>query len=304
MNIALCTDDNYANHCAVCITSIFENNKDEDCHVYVLTGGLTAENNMKFSYLADCYHQKVDVKVMDVSVFSHLQSTNHLSQSMYYRFLLPQVVDGDNVLYLDCDIIVRHPLKDLFNIDLTNMACGVVEDQCGDDIRLHNPINMFSRYFNSGVLFMNLDYWRKNNVAQDLVDFIANYKGQLMCPDQDALNAVLEGKVKFLDYKYNYQQGFYGDLTWLRADKWPAVRETRKNPVVVHYTAGEKPWHKDCKHPLKAEYDNYMNLHAILHEKKTPGHRWYFYVIEGAIDKLRSIYQWYRSKNGMVVNKA
>ena len=304
MNIALCTDDNYANHCAVCITSIFENNKDEDCHIYVLTGGLTEENNKKFSYLADFYHQKVEVKVMDVSVFSHLQSTNHLSQSMYYRFLLPQVVDGDNVLYLDCDIIVRHPLKDLFSIDLTNMACGVVEDQCCDDIRLHNPIDMFSRYFNSGVLFMNLDYWRKNNVAQDLVDFIANYKGQLMCPDQDALNAVLEGKVKFLDYKYNYQQGFYGDLTWLRADKWPAIREARKNPVVVHYTAGEKPWHKDCKHPLKAEYDNYMHLHTVLLEKKMPGHRWYFYVIEGIIDKLRSIYQWYRSKNGMVVNKA
>lgn len=304
MNIALCTDDNYANHCAICITSILENNKDEDCHVYVLTGGLTAENNQKFSYLADFYHQKVDVMVMDVSVFSHLQSTNHLSQSMYYRFLLPQVVDGDNVLYLDCDIIVRYPLKDLFNIDLTNMACGVVEDQCGDDIRLHNPINMFSRYFNSGVLFMNLDYWRKNNVAQDLVDFIANFKGQLMCPDQDALNAVLEGKVKFLDYKYNYQQGFYGDLTWLRADKWPAIKEARKNPVVVHYTAGEKPWHKDCKHPLKAEYDNYMHLHTVLHEKKMPGHRWYFYVIEGTIDKLRSIYQWYRRKNGMIVNKA
>ena len=100
------------------------------------------------------------------------------------------------------------------------------------------------------------------------------------------------------------QQGFYGDLTWLRADKWPAIKETGKNPVVVHYTAGEKPWHKDCKHPLKAEYDNYMHLHTVLLEKKMPGHRWYFYVIEGIIDKLRSIYQWYRSKNGMVVNKA
>lgn len=304
MNIALCTDDNYANHCAICVTSILENNKDNQCHIYILTNGLTESNEKKFEELSKYYKQNIEIKTLDMYRLEGLQETNHLGRSMYFRFMLPEVVAGNRVLYLDCDIIVRNSLADLFATDLAEFACGVVEDQCGDDVRLHNPIMMFSRYFNSGVLFMNLDYWRKNNVAQDLVDFIANFKGQLMCPDQDALNAVLEGKVKFLDYKYNYQQGFYGDLTWLRADKWPAIKETGKNPVVVHYTAGEKPWHKDCKHPLKAEYDNYMHLHTVLLEKKMPGHRWYFYVIEGIIDKLRSIYQWYRSKNGMVVNKA
>ena len=159
--------------------------------------------------------------------------------------MLPEIVSADKVLYLDCDIIVRDSLSELFATDLTDLACGVVEDQCGDDIRLHNPIRMFSKYFNSGVLLMNLDYWRNNHVADKLVLWIENFDGRLMCPDQDALNVVLEGKVKFLDYKYNYQQGFYGDLMWLRADKWPAIKEARENPVVVHYTSGEKPWHKE-----------------------------------------------------------
>ena len=128
MNIALCTDDNYANYCAVCITSILENNKDADCHIYVMTSGLTAENTAKFSFLNDYYHQKIEVKVTDVSVFSHLQSTNHLSQSMYYRFLLPDIVEGDEVLYLDCDIIVRGSLAPLWDVDMTDKAIGVVPD--------------------------------------------------------------------------------------------------------------------------------------------------------------------------------
>ena len=39
MNIALCTDDRYASHAAICVTSILENNKDEICHIYILTEG-------------------------------------------------------------------------------------------------------------------------------------------------------------------------------------------------------------------------------------------------------------------------
>ena len=112
--------------------------------------------------------------------------------------------------------------------------------------------------------------------------------------------------------KEAYHAIHFQDERWLESFKYPLGEDllfyyklhVMGYNVVVHYTAGEKPWHKDCKHPLKAEYDNYMHLHTVLLEKKMPGHRWYFYVIEGIIDKLRSIYQWYRSKNGMVVNKA
>lgn len=303
INVALCTDDNYANHCAVCIVSILENNQDADCSIYVLTVGLSVENMAKFQYLGTVYRQKIEVKVLDMALFDQLQITNHLGRAMYFRFMIPNVINASKVLYLDCDIMVRHSLRPLFETDLTDKACGVIEDQCGDDIRLHNPIQMFSRYFNSGVLLMNLDYWREHNSKKTLIEWIEQFPGQLLCPDQDALNKVFENKVVFLDYTYNFQQGFYGNLTWLRADKWDAVKEARKNPVIVHFTAGEKPWHTDCTHPLLSEYDNYRGLHAILNTPKTSGHRWYFYVVEGVIDKLRAVYRWYRHKNGMVVNE-
>ena len=51
INIALCTDDRYASHAAICITSILENNKDENCHIYILTESLNAINTAKFSQL-------------------------------------------------------------------------------------------------------------------------------------------------------------------------------------------------------------------------------------------------------------
>lgn len=303
MNIALCTDDNYASHCAICITSILENNKHTKCHIYVLTGGLNKENQERFRKLGNIYNQPVDVVVRDTSILDKLQVTNHLGKSMYFRFLLPEIIDDDKVLYLDCDIIIRHCLCVLFETDLTDMACGVVEDQNSDDIRLHNNIMMFSRYFNSGVLLINLEYWRINDISKRLINWILNFKGQLQCPDQDALNVVLENKVKFLDYKYNFQQGLYGKLIWIRADKWPLVEKDKANPAIVHFTAGEKPWHKDCAHPLKHEYDDYMKLYDFLKEEKTNGHRWYFYLVEKIVANLRRIYQCYRIRNGMVVNE-
>lgn len=298
LNIALCTDDNYASHCAICVTSVLENNKSEDCHIHILTDGLTEENRERFRMLSQSYSQCVEVQKLDISRFTTLQETNRLGHSMYFRFMLPELVEGDRVLYLDCDIIVRHSLKSLFETDLTDVACGVVEDQCGDDIRLHNPIRMFSRYFNSGVLLMNLDYWRKNNVAAQLVSWIQHFEGRLLCPDQDALNVVLENKVRFIDYRYNFQQGFYGSLDWLRADKWPNIHEAKKNPVIVHFTAGEKPWHKDCSHPLKDEYDYYMSLHDYLKEPKAKAYNWHYYVVEFIVGKVKLTYHKFRQRNG------
>ena len=304
INVALCTDNNYASHCAICVTSILENNKKSDCCVYIITDGLSEENTSRFKQLSNVYAKPIRVIKADISGYEKLPVTNHLGRSMYFRFLLPDIVDGDKVLYLDCDIIVRHSLEELFDVNLDGVACGVVEDQNGDDLRLHNPIMMFSRYFNSGVLLMNLDYWRQYSVAQQLIEWIKIRKTVLMCPDQDALNVVLENRVVFLDYKYNFQQGMYTDkLVWLRADKWPSVIRDRKDPIIVHFTAGEKPWHKDCAHPLLSDYDYYMSLYPFLAEEKTLGHKWYFYLVESVINKLKGCYHWYRRKNGMIVNE-
>ena len=40
MNIVLCTDDRYASHATICVTSILENNKGENCYIYILTEDL------------------------------------------------------------------------------------------------------------------------------------------------------------------------------------------------------------------------------------------------------------------------
>lgn len=205
MNIALCTDENFSIPALVCITSILENNKNEDCHIYVLTDGLSNSALAKFSRLASVYNQKIDVLEIDNQRFDGLAVSERYPVSIYYRFLLPEMLPEENtVLYLDCDIIVRGSLKKLFATDISEYSLGVVVSQSCDWVKWQNTLKLTTPFFNSGVMLMNLDYWRKNNVFDSLVKWVAESKTDMWLPDQYALNKVLEGTVLYLDYTYNF----------------------------------------------------------------------------------------------------
>lgn len=267
MNIALCTDDNYAKYCMITIVSILENNADTKCCVYVLTDSLSEKNKNLFKYLSDYYKQQILVTVIPPNSFENLKVRSRYPKSMYYRFLLPDIVHDEKVLYLDCDIINRKSLLNFYDTDLTGKAAAVVEDAQGDDVLLHNRIKYSGTYFNSGVMLMNLDYWRKHNIKEQLVEFIENNPDRCYYPDQDALNIVLEGKVSFVNYIYNCQEPWYDsfDNLLFSHTKFENVIEAIKNPSIIHYTSTLKPWFNECVHPKKIEFVKYATIHSKLH---------------------------------------
>ena len=261
MTIALCTDNNYVMPCMITIASFLHNHRNESCDVFVLTtsGGVNLENIKKIHRLGETFKQRIVVKEIASDIVSGLNESNRFPKSIYFRFLLPDILqDADRVLYLDCDILVRENILEFYNTDLEGYACAAIEDQRGDDITIHNRIFMFSRYFNSGVLLMNLDYWRKHNVAQQLIDYLRQYPERCWFPDQDALNAVLEGKVKFMDYRYNMQGEMLSHRCYLQlsAEKWKKLDEAIGNPAIIHFTDINKPWYEECRHPYRTEYQD------------------------------------------------
>lgn len=250
----------------IAIVSILENNKGTACSVYVLTDSLNNKNRELFSYLSDYYKQRITVTEISAESFNNLKVRSRYPKSMYYRFLLPDLIADTKVLYLDCDIIVRKPLSAFYNTDLTDIAAAVVEDAQGDDILLHNRIRYSGKYFNSGVMLINLDYWRDNCIKDTLVDFILKNPDRCFYPDQDALNIVLENGVKFVDYGNNCQELWFTKLDRLQFSftKFSAVIDAIKDPVIVHYTSTLKPWFYECKHPHQDWFLEYAFIHPIL----------------------------------------
>lgn len=266
MNIALCTDDNYAKYCMITIVSILENNRNANCTIYVLTNLLNEKNRSSFEYLAAYYNQKILITIISSEQFDKLKVRSRYPKSMYYRFILPEIIKEDRVLYLDCDIINKKSLEELYMTNLDGYAAAVIEDAQGDDVMLHNRIKYSGTYFNSGVILMNLDYWRKNKIKDKLCKFIHDNPERCYYPDQDALNIVLENEVRFVPFNNNLQQPWYGSLEKITFSftKWGKVCDALKDPVLVHYTATNKPWFKECDHPHRDWFLEYANLHKEI----------------------------------------
>ena len=114
-------------------------------------------------------------------------------------------------------------------------------------------------YFNSGVILINLYYWRKHGVLKKFLGYISNCRDRIVSHDQDVLNVVFQDEKILLPLKYNLQEGFL--LKKRRFYYWDYEDEflsAIKNPAILHYTVF-KPWQKICKHPRKYLFFEYVN---------------------------------------------
>ena len=280
IDIALCTDEHFVIPALASITSIFENNKDDECCITVLTSGLSSSAINKFAQLAKYYNREICVKIISNSFFEGMITLKRYPLSMYFRFLLPKVLnDAERVLYLDCDTIIRGSLRKLYQTNLYKKACAVVVDQQCDDVLIINRLRISSPYFNSGVLLLNLDYWRKNDISNCLISYIHNNSNTCIYPDQDALNVILEGKVTYLPYKYNYQE-MWATMrlqTRIHYSKWSKIEEASLNPIIVHYCVDVKPWFIECKNPYRDEFLCYALKHSFVGFKRKKKYGWLYH---------------------------
>jgi lipopolysaccharide biosynthesis glycosyltransferase len=173
---------------------------------------------------------------------------------------------------LDCDIIVRKNIKNLWDYDILDKPMGAVYDMCAEDIHTYNRLCYDRKlgYFNSGVLLINLDYWRDNDISNQLLRYIDQYPERIKWHDQDALNSVLIQDTVRLPLKYNMQDDFYRRKSMVRSEFLEEIKTNLKDPVILHFTGGTcKPWFKGGFHPFKNEYLKYLVLTPWRKYKRT-----------------------------------
>ncbi len=265
IHIACNIDHNYVRYCGVTLVSLFESNRGEEFTAHIMARGLDDADRDVLRSLARRYGHTVLFHEPDghlLDGFTIRATHGRLSTAAYYRCFLPDILpaDVDRVLYLDCDIVVRGSIAPLWATPLdTRTAVAAVEDMgCGEVARydrLHYP--QADSYFNSGVLLVNLAYWREHGVAQACMDYYRRYPERIVFNDQDLLNCVLHDRKRLLDVKWNVQDGFYRTSV---GDAWRKEHaEALRHPVVLHFT-NRKPWSYDSQHPLRAEFFKYWAL--------------------------------------------
>ena len=102
INIGLCTDENYAMACGVCITSIFENNKNNSICIHLLSEDLKANSIQKFKELASRYQQQIEFYNIDSTAFDGSPISDRYRKLIYFRLLYPTLLPEsiDHLLYI------------------------------------------------------------------------------------------------------------------------------------------------------------------------------------------------------------
>ena len=174
--------------------------------------------------------------------------------------------------------------SDIFNIDIENIPEAMVIDEKTKEISKYNRLDLdFSNdYFNAGVMYINLDYWRKNNETEKLLSFVTKNPELCVCHDQDAVNKLHEGKIQYMPLKYNCQRAFFRYYFWVNPKKypvslyttdtiekkrWPQVKDAIENPTFVHFSGCDKPWFKESTIPYLTQWLEFHNISVWQNEK-------------------------------------
>lgn len=269
IHIAACLDKGYIMPTGVMMYSACVNNQDVDIDFHVLIDESVGEKGQKdLKDTINMFHGKrvVFYSLKGMTTLSFPLVKKHLTRAAYYRIFLSDILPPaiEKVLYLDGDIIVRHSLLPLWNTDLTDYAIGAVMDAWDGDIKIYNRLRYQYQkgYFNSGVLLINLKYWRDYNILNEFVEYLNNFLERIICEDQDVMNVVLQDKKLTLPVKYNLQTAFLRKVLFF--DYWKYEKEIKEaigDPTIVHFAEKAKPWIVTTHnlHPFRSTFYKYQN---------------------------------------------
>lgn len=237
--IFFASDDNYIPFLAVAIKSLLDNASNEYFYnIHILNTGISEQNQKRLIEL-ETPNSKIFFKDLTQNVIKirdRLDSTlrDYYTESIFYRiFIATLYPEYKKAIYLDCDIVIVDDISKMYNIDLKGNIFGVITD----DVINTTPLFVVyakegvgvDNYFNSGVLLMDLDEYRKERIQEKFVYLLVKYNFETAAPDQDYLNVLCQNKVMFLEKGW---------------DRMP-IGEYDGELHLIHYNNFKKPWYYD-----------------------------------------------------------
>lgn len=282
--VVCAADNNYAMPLAVTLRSVIENLKG-NCKIifYIIDGGITDFNKQKILkslILEKCeveFIQISDSLVCDITIaHESIESKNittkpkYISVAALYRLLIPQLLPEqvEKVIYLDCDLVVKGDLEQLWQTDLGENYVLAVRDTWIPSIssptaRLNYKelgIDPDSQYFNSGVLVINLRKWRTDEFSAKAIKYFKQNLKYIGWYDQGLLNSLLINQWGELDSRWNFNATSFYDyssktyLPWKDSQSLLAesvYNNLIHNPYIVHFVSEKSLGYLDIPHAKK-----------------------------------------------------
>ncbi len=234
-------DDSYAKFVAVSIKSLIMNaNNNYNYDINVIYENLSEENAKKLKSL-----ETDNVKIILTEMNQNLSMItdklgNRLREytftlTIFFRLFIPVMFPKyDKCIYIDADTVIPGDISRLYNEDLGNNYLGCIVDKSTIDNEIlasyfEEVVGIpRDKYINSGVLLMNSKKLRELKIDEKFLDLYTKYGFDVIAPDQDYINSMCYGHIKYLSDIYDAMPN-------------PNNKEVEK-PVIIHYNLFLKPW--------------------------------------------------------------
>lgn len=256
LNVVFNADSGYLPHLATALQSLFYFNSTLVRNVFVVSSDISADQQIRVTTgLEENQRSRTNFLSVSPSLIEEFHASHQVSQTSYLRFFLPEILPNEitTVLYLDCDLVVLNDLRPLVDLlgalDDATLAWAA-EESDGNHLRKFGFSS--DRYFNAGVMLINLAKWRKHSVTSQLVEMALKLNTKALWWDQDSLNLVLENKWRVLPPDYNFTGKFPAEI----------IR-------IAHFAGSRKPWMYGCDHPLAKEYFRFRKMTGFPPTQRT-----------------------------------
>jgi lipopolysaccharide biosynthesis glycosyltransferase len=219
-----------------------------------------------------------NLNLLEVYKFENLNysfpnlSENHISEATYYRLFIEKYINKkiESIIYLDADTIcINNPLEKFTSLTKTviksDFVFGARTEKIISDTKYQETfsrLNMTNKYFNAGVLVVDLKKWRKRSLSEKLLKKLDNIEDKIIHWDQDVLNSYIDGNYVEIDESLNFD----------------SVNLNKKNIdlneiEIIHYIGSNKPWYISGIFENGAKY--YHQIYSkIATEKYHVVHLW------------------------------
>lgn len=234
-------DDSYAPFLAVALNSAIKNSDQQrNYKAIVLYQDLGADNISRLQSLQtenfkiELMPIRANMEALDDRMSNRLRC-DYFTLTIYFRLFIPSMFPQyDKGIYIDSDVVLTDDIAKLFDIDIGENYIGACNDLSIADIP---PLVAYTEkavgvnakeYINSGVLLMNLKKMRDDDLEGHFLALLNKYHFDSIAPDQDYLNAMCNGKIYYLEEKWDTMPN----------DAKPMLTETS----LIHYNLFSKPW--------------------------------------------------------------
>jgi lipopolysaccharide biosynthesis glycosyltransferase len=244
ITVALAADEDYALPLAVALRSLLDH-AQTPLDVFVLESGLSGRTKRLLASWSSATATVAIVHV-DASPLEPLPGHRGGAPGAYLRLLIPATLaDRARAIYLDADTLVLSDLRGLWLTDLEGRPLAAAQEMYAPYVS--SPGGLLNwreiglapdlKYFNSGVLVLDLLRWRSEGIAQEVIEYLRSHSDVVRWWDQDGLNAVLAGRWAELDPAWNVTR--YWDKPERRRGRHSDLLQRVR---ILHFLSEDKPW--------------------------------------------------------------